>query len=234
MNVVIFRGGPGLRMADTGPSISKPMVPIGHRPILWRIMKYSAHHGHKDFVLCLGHKADVIKDLSLNHDEAHANDPVPSDGGRHVELLSSDIGEWRITFVDMGLYSIGERLAAVRHHVEDEDHFFATYGDAVTDAPLADVVAGHIKREKATTFLCGRPTSYSFHTVALANRGVTGIQDVTEADIWINGVFSICRSDIFDYIHDGEDLVAEPFVRSSRTSCSSPTATKDSGPRWTP
>jgi glucose-1-phosphate cytidylyltransferase len=97
--------------------------------------------------------------------------------------------------------------------VDDEDYFLATYGDAVTDAPLADVVAGHIEREKTATFLCVRPTSYSFHTVALADGVVTGIQDVTEADIWINGGFFVFRSDIFDYIHDGEDLVAEPFAR---------------------
>jgi glucose-1-phosphate cytidylyltransferase len=214
MKVVIFCGGAGLRMGEAAPSIPKPMVPIGNRPILWHIMKYYAHHGHKDFILCLGHKADVIKDFFLNYNEAHANDFVLSNGGRDVELLSSDISQWRITFVDTGLQSnIGERLAAVRHHLDDEDHFLATYGDAVTDAPLADVVAGHIERGKTATFLCVRPTSYSFHTVALVNGVVTGIQDVTEADIWINGGFFVFRSDIFDYIHSGEDLVAEPFAR---------------------
>jgi glucose-1-phosphate cytidylyltransferase len=214
MKVVIFCGGAGLRMAEAAASIPKPMVPIGNRPILWHIMKYYAHHGHKEFILCLGHKADVIKDFFLNYNEAHANDFVLSNGGRDVELLSSDISEWRITFVDTGLHSnIGERLAAVRHHLDEEDHFLATYGDAVTDAPLADVVAGHIERGKTATFLCVRPTSYSFHTVALANGVVTGIQDVTEADIWINGGFFVFRSDIFDYIRNGEDLVAEPFAR---------------------
>ena len=214
MKVVIFCGGAGLRMAEAAPSIPKPMVPIGGRPILWHIMKYYAHHGHKDFILCLGHKAEVIKEFFLNYNEAHANDFVLSDGGRNVELLSSDISEWRITFVDTGLHSkIGERLAAVRHHLDDESHFLATYGDAVTDAPLADVVAGHINHDKTATFLCVRPTSYSFHTVALTDGVVTGIQDVSAADIWINGGFFVFRSDIFDYIRDGEDLVAEPFVR---------------------
>jgi glucose-1-phosphate cytidylyltransferase len=214
MKVVIFCGGVGLRMADAAPRIPKPMVTIGNRPILWHIMKYYAHHGHKDFILCLGHKADVIKDFFLNYSEALANDFVLTDGGRHVELLSSDIGEWRITFVDTGLHSnIGERLAAVRRHVDDQDYFLATYGDAVTDAPLGDVIARHIERDKTATFLCVRPTSYSFHTVTLANGVVTGIQDVAEADIWINGGFFVFRRDIFDFIHDGEDLVAEPFVR---------------------
>jgi glucose-1-phosphate cytidylyltransferase len=128
--------------------------------------------------------------------------------------LSSDIGEWRITFADTGLYSnIGERLAAVRQHLDAQDYFLATYGDAVTDAPLAELVAGLVDADKIATFLCVRPTSYSFHTVALTQGVVTRIQDVTEADIWINGGFFVFRSDIFDYIEDGEDLVAEPFER---------------------
>jgi glucose-1-phosphate cytidylyltransferase len=201
-------------MAEAAPSIPKPMVPIGNRPILWHIMKYYAHHGHKEFILCLGHKAEVIKDFFLNYNEALANDFVLSDGGRQVELLSSDIGEWRITFADTGLYSnIGERLAAVRQHLDAQDYFLATYGDAVTDAPLAELVAGLVDADKIATFLCVRPTSYSFHTVALTQGVVTRIQDVTEADIWINGGFFVFRSDIFDYIEDGEDLVAEPFER---------------------
>src|ERR687889_1700501 len=128
MKVVLFCGGQGLRLRDYSENVPKPMVPIGYRPIMWHLMKYYAHHGHKDFILCLGHKADVIKDFFLNYSEALANDFVLTDGGRHVELLSSDIGEWRITFVDTGLHSnIGERLAAVRHHLDEEDHFLATY-----------------------------------------------------------------------------------------------------------
>jgi glucose-1-phosphate cytidylyltransferase len=210
----LFCGGLGLRMAETAQSIPKPMVPIGNRPILWHIMKYYAHHGHKDFILCLGHKAEVIKDFFLNYHEALSNDFVLTDGGRQVELLSSDIGEWRITFVDTGLYNnIGQRLAAVRRHLADEEYFLATYGDAVTDAPLPELVTGLVESAKIATFLCVRPTSYSFHTVALADGIVTGIQDVTEAEIWINGGFFVFRNDIFDYIQDAEDLVDEPFER---------------------
>jgi glucose-1-phosphate cytidylyltransferase len=213
MKVVIFCGGLGLRMGEAAPSIPKPMVHIGNRPILWHIMKYYAHHGHKEFILCLGHRAEVIKDFFLNYTEALANDFVLSDGGRRIELLSSDIGEWRITFVDTGLHSnIGERLGAVRHHLDD-DYFLATYGDAVTDAPLADLVGSLTRSAKTAAFLCVRPSSYSFHTVTLADGVVTGLQDVKEADIWINGGFFVFRRDIFDYIGEGEDLVAEPFAK---------------------
>jgi glucose-1-phosphate cytidylyltransferase len=202
-------------MHEASPSIPKPMVPIGNRPILWHIMKYYAHHGHTDFVLCLGHKAEAIKDFFLNYNEALANDFVLSAGGQEVQLLASDISEWRITFVNTGLHSnVGERLRRVRQHLEDDEVFLATYGDAVTDAPLPQMVSTLVKRDKTAAFLCVRPKSYSFHTVSLTDgQIVNGIQDVTQSDIWINGGFFVFKREIFDYIGEGEELVEEPFRR---------------------
>ena len=116
MKVVLFCGGLGLRLREHSESLPKPMVPIGYRPILWHVMRYYAHFGHKDFILCLGHGATAIKDYFLHYDEAVSNDFVLSDGGERVELLGTDIQDWRITFVDTGLnVTIGERLRVVRH-----------------------------------------------------------------------------------------------------------------------
>ena len=103
MKVVLFCGGMGLRMREYSEAVPKPMVPIGYRPILWHVMKYYAHYGHKDFILCLGYKADVIKNYFRNYDECVSNDFVLSGGGKNLELLTSDIDDWRITFVDTGL-----------------------------------------------------------------------------------------------------------------------------------
>ena len=103
MKVVLFCGGQGLRLREYGDHVPKPMVPIGYRPILWHLMKYYAHYGHHDFILCLGHKADVIKDYFLNYKESVTNDFVLSDGGRNVQLLNSDIDDWNITFCDTGM-----------------------------------------------------------------------------------------------------------------------------------
>ena len=97
-------------------------------------MKYYAHFGHKDFILALGFKADVVKDFFLHYEETVSNDFVLSEGGRRVELLKSDIDDWRITFVDTGIHtSIGERLRRVREHVADEEIFLANYADGVVD-----------------------------------------------------------------------------------------------------
>jgi glucose-1-phosphate cytidylyltransferase len=215
LKVVLFCGGLGLRMQEGAPSIPKPMVPIGNWPILLHIMKYYAHFGHDDFILCLGHNGDIIKHYFLNYNEALANDFVLSGGGAHVELLASDIGEWRVTFVDTGLHNnVGQRLRAVQKHLAGEELFLATYGDAVTDAPLPRLLANFQERDKTAAFLCVRPRSYSFHTVALADGHlVRGIEDVTQSELWINGGFFIFKQEIFDYIEQGEELVEEPFQR---------------------
>src|ERR1700736_5903667 len=128
MKVVLFGGGLGMRMREYSESVPKPMVPIGYRPILWHVMKYYSHYGHNNFILCLGYKADVIKNYFRNYDECASNDFVLSGGGKNIELLTSDIDDWRITFVDTGLSAnIGQRLKAVEKHVQDEEVFFANY-----------------------------------------------------------------------------------------------------------
>ena len=112
MKVVLFCGGLGMRMRDgvtTGP---KPMALVGERPLLWHVMRYYAHFGHTDFVLCLGYGALAVKDFFLNYDETRSNDFVLEGGAHELKLFKTDISEWRITFVDTGLNSpIGERLA---------------------------------------------------------------------------------------------------------------------------
>src|SRR4029077_3716052 len=128
MKVVLFCGGLGMRMREYSEAVPKPMVPIGYRPILWHVMKYYAHYGHKDFILCLGYKANVIKQYFLNYDECVSNDFVYSQGGKKLELLTRDIDDWNITFADTGLHAnIGQRLRAVRKHLAGEETFLASY-----------------------------------------------------------------------------------------------------------
>ena len=121
MKVVLFCGGLGMRMRDGIHSGPKPMAMIGDRPLLWHVMRYYAHFGHTDFVLCLGYGASYVKDFFLNYDETRSNDFVLEGGDREVKLFRTDISDWRITFVDTGLNSaIGERLRRVRRFVDEE------------------------------------------------------------------------------------------------------------------
>ena len=215
MKVVLFCGGLGLRIRD-GEDLPKPMVHIGYRPILWHVMKYYAHFGHKDFILCLGYRADAIKSYFLNYSECASNDFVLSGGGKKLELLGSDIHDWRITFADTGINSnIGQRLKAVEKYLEGEDEFLANYSDGLTDMPLPEQLEHFHEHDKVASFLCVRP-NLSYHLVSL-QRGngslVSAIHAINNGTVRINGGFFIFKRRVFDYIHDKEELVIEPFQR---------------------
>ncbi len=214
MKVVLFCGGMGMRIREFSDSIPKPMVPVGSRPILWNIMRYYAHYGHKDFILCLGYKADVIKQYFLTYQEAYSNDFVLSKGGKDIELLGSDIQDWRITFVDTGLQSnIGQRLKAVEKYLAGEDVFFANYTDGLTDLPLNKVIDHFNKKGKIASFVSVKP-SWSFDIVNMKDSDhVEGLVHITKSGIWVNAGYFTFRKDIFRYIKKGEELVYEPFQR---------------------
>ncbi len=216
MKVVLFCGGLGMRLREYSESIPKPMVSIGYRPILWHVMKYYAHHGHKDFILCLGHRADVVKNYFLNYNECASNDFVLSSGGKKLELYNSDIHDWRITFADTGIESnIGQRLKAVQKYLEGEEEFLANYSDGLTDLPLQQQLEHFRERGKVASFLCVRP-NLSYHLVSLQEgRGslVSGMHAINNGAVRINGGFFIFKTKIFDYIREKEELVNGPFQR---------------------
>jgi glucose-1-phosphate cytidylyltransferase len=214
MKVVLFCGGLGVRMGEETRRIPKPLIPVGDHPILWHIMKWYASWGHDEFILCLGYKGDTIKEYFLNYREALSNDFVLSNGGRDVELLGSDISSWKITFVDTGAKAtIAERLLAVRRHLGDDEYFLATYGDGLTDAPLADLVERLRSSGKTGIFLSVRPV-FNAHVVEADPDGtVRSIDDLEQADVWINGGFFVFHRNILDEINPGEELVVEPFRR---------------------
>jgi glucose-1-phosphate cytidylyltransferase len=214
MKVVLFCGGLGLRMREAGENIPKAMVPIGYRPILWHLMRYYAHYGHKEFILCLGHRGDVIKRYFLDYDECISNDFVMTGGGKAVKLLNSDTENWTITFVDTGADAcVGQRLRAVRRHLDGEEMFLANYADNLSDVILPDVIEHAAREEKVATFVSVKP-SQTFHIVRVApDSSVTGIVPAATSDIWMNGGYFVLKTSIFDHIHEGEDLVVECFER---------------------
>jgi len=214
MKVVLFCGGMGMRMREYSEVIPKPMIDIGYRPLIWHVMKYYAHYGHTDFILCLGHRGDVIKQYFLNYNECLSNDFVLSKGGHDLELRGRDIDDWRITFVDTGQKAnIGQRLQAVEPYLDGDDVFMANYTDGLSDLPLPDYLRYFDRQGRIASFLCVRP-NHTFHVVSLAPDGeVSRIRHVADAGVRINGGFFIFRKDIFNYMEDGEELVEEPFRR---------------------
>ena len=214
MKVVLFCGGLGMRLREFSETIPKPMVPVGYRPILWHVMRYYAHYGHKDFILCLGYKADAIKRYFLDYDETISNDFVMSEGGRKVDLLASDIQDWKITFVDTGLNSnIGMRLKAVQPFLQGEETFLANYSDGLSDLPLPTML-DWFRRHDAVACFAGVVPTQSFHLVRVEEGGrVESIQHVRDVGMRINGGFFAFRHEIFKWMEAGEELVEAPFRR---------------------
>ncbi|MGH7471995.1 MAG: sugar phosphate nucleotidyltransferase [Longimicrobiales bacterium] len=214
MKVVLFCGGLGMRLRDYAENVPKPMVPIGYRPIIWHIMKYYAHFGHTDFILCLGYRGDLIKQYFLNYEECVSNDFVLTEGGRRRVLVNSDIEDWRITFVDTGLNAnIGERLLAVRPYLDGEAVFLANYADGLTDLCLPDQLEHFRHLDRVASFLSVRP-NLSYHVLTADERGVVNsFQDIVQSGLRINGGYFLFKQEIFSYLRPGEELVATPFQR---------------------
>jgi glucose-1-phosphate cytidylyltransferase len=214
MKVVIFCGGMGTRLREYSDDIPKPLVPIGYRPILWHVMRYYAHFGHKEFILCLGYKAQKIKEYFINYNELLANDFTLAGGRGRVHELQTDIHDWKITFVDTGLQSnVGTRLMLARKYLEGDPMFLANYSDGLTNLDLNKMIEEVKATDKVAAFVCSVP-SQSFHVVELdQKRSVKKIQYVRDADIIVNGGYFVLRSSIFDYMNFGEELVLEPFQR---------------------
>ncbi len=214
MKVVLFCGGMGTRLREHSDAIPKPLVSVGFRPIIWHLMRYYAHYGHNEFILCLGYRGDMIRDYFLNYDECMSNDFTMTGSGRNVQLHSSDIQDWKITFVDTGLHAnLGERLRRVRRHLGDDEVFLANYADGLSDLPL-DRMIEHFREREAVASLASIRPWHSFHVVETDGDGcVTRIGALRTEGVFVNGGFFVMDQRIFDYIEEGEDLVEAPFAR---------------------
>lgn len=214
MKVVLFCGGFGTRLREHSDAIPKPLVDIGSRPIIWHLMKYYAHFGHKEFVLCLGYKGDLIKQYFLNYSTYRHRNFVMRDGGKTLQPAESDIADWTIHFVDTGLHNnIGQRLVAVKDYVTDDENFLANYSDQLSNFPLPDIIDFHNKNDMIASILRARPAQ-SFHHVEADDSGVvTQIGPMGGAGLWVNGGYMVLNRKIFDYIEPGDELVEQPFQR---------------------
>jgi glucose-1-phosphate cytidylyltransferase len=201
-------------MRDGITNAPKPMAMVGERPLLWHVMRYYAHWGHTDFILCLGYGATAVKDFFLNYDETRSNDFVLANGAREVTLFSKDISDWRITFVDTGLNSaIGERLRRVRRFVMDEPMFLANYADVLTDAPLPDMIRRFADSDTTASMLAVPPQS-SHHIMDVGEDGrVTSVIPMRDLRQWENGGYFLLRPEIFNFLNEGDDLVEDAIMR---------------------
>ena len=197
MKVILFCGGLGLRLRDYDPRTPKPLVPVGPHTLLWNLMRYYAHHGHTDFILCLGHNAAAFRNYF---------------SGKQGWAAAK--AGWSVTCVDTGLErNLGQRLMAVRPHLEGDEAFLVNYADVLTDLALPTMLASFWSHGRVASFMVYQPTQ-SFHVVSLEpDDRVRSIGPISSSGLWVNAGFMVFRSDIFDYLGPGEELVEAPFRR---------------------
>lgn len=212
MKTVILCGGYGTRIRDVAENSPKPMVSIGGVPILWHIMKYYAVFGHKQFILCLGYKAEVIKDFFLNYEAQTRDFTLTLGSHRSVEYHSDhDESDWRVTLADTGLdVMTGARLRKVRQYVADSDTFMLTYGDGLSNVNLDALVKFHKDHGKVLTVTGVRPPGRFGELMSNDTGLVTEFNEKPQASAGlISGGFFVCNKEIFNYLDDRDDLVFE-------------------------
>ena len=212
MKTVILCGGYGTRIRDVSDNLPKPMIPVGRYPILWHLMKYYASFDHKEFILCLGYKGQVIKEFFLNYEAQTRDCTVTLGAQKSIEFHTEhEETEWRVTLADTGPDAMtGARLRKVCNYIGDDEHFMLTYGDGLGNVDLDQVVAFHKKHGRILTVTGVRPPGRFGELMNSPEGLVTEFNEKPQATGGrISGGFFVCRREIFDYLDDREDLVFE-------------------------
>lgn len=188
MKVVLFCGGFGMRMRGCEHDLlPKPLQDVGGKPLVWHVMRYYAHFGYREFILCLGYAAPAF----------------------HEFFGRAGAGDWTVHLEETGIDSaIGERLRRVRHLIGDDEMFLANYADVLTDAPLDDMVAQLVGRPEAAGQLMAVAPQPTFHILNMtADHRVTGITGLAHLPFRENGGYLVLRREVIDLIPPGGDLI---------------------------
>ena len=215
--VFVLCGGLGTRFREQTEFRPKPMIQIGNKPIVWHIMNSYAHHGYRKFVLCLGYKAEVVKEYFLNYHSMNSDFTVALKSNNLTIHSVDHDQDWEVTLAFTGeLTMTGGRIArAAEKYLGDAEHFAVTYGDGVSDADLSAELAHHLDHGKIGTVLGVNPPS-RFGEVKLAGDEVQEFQEKPDfKDAWINGGYFLFKRDFLPYLSQDESCVLEqaPLVK---------------------
>jgi glucose-1-phosphate cytidylyltransferase len=216
MKTVIFCGGRGTRLQQETEFKPKPMVTIGKYPILWHIMKIYGQFGHKDFVLALGYKGDMIKDYFYNYKCLSSDFTLNIKSGNVTYHNHAQIEDWNITFADTGLETkTVKRLFALKKYLKDDDVFCLTYGDGVADVDINKLLAFHKEKGKIVTLTGINPTSQYGVIDIDSNSIAKEFKEKPKAeDDFINGGFMVVDKRIFNYLkEDDPNMLEETTLR---------------------
>ncbi len=212
MKVVILCGGKGTRLREETEYRPKPMVPIGNRPILWHIMKTYAAHGHKDFVLCLGYKGEVIKDFFRNYMWMTSDVTLKLGGAPEIKYHSShEELDWTVTLADTGESTLtAGRIKRIEKFLGNDTDFLLTYGDGVGDIDIATTIDFHKKHQKILTLTAVRPPGRFGELGLDTENTVRAFNEKPQAEGgWINGGYFVLSRKVFKYLEDCDEVMFE-------------------------
>ena len=209
LKAVILAGGFGTRLSEETGIRPKPMVEIGGKPILWHIMKIYSSYGINDFIICLGYKGYYIKEYFANY-FMHQSDITIDLKKNKIEIHNNNSEPWTVTLVDTGDGAMtGSRIKKIKNYVDDT--FMITYGDAVSDININELLKFHKNHKKLITMTVVQPEA-RFGTVKIGkNNTITEFKEKFKGENtqWVNGGFFVCNKKIFDYIPEGNDVTFE-------------------------
>jgi glucose-1-phosphate cytidylyltransferase len=210
MKVVILCGGLGTRLKEETEYRPKPMVPVGGQPILWHIMKSYAIQGHKEFILCLGYKGEIIKEYFRNY--LWNRSDITLRLGRQPQVTfhnAHDEEDWTVTLLETGQTTqTGGRLRRALDHMGSEDFHF-TYGDGLSNCDVNACVALHKAHGAVATLSAVRPAG-RFGELSLDGTSIQAFHEKPEKEVgFINGGFMVLNPRIREYLKGGDDCVFE-------------------------
>jgi glucose-1-phosphate cytidylyltransferase len=215
MKVVILCGGLGTRLREETEYRPKPMVPVGDHPILWHIMKSYAAHGHKEFILCLGYKGDVIKEYFRNYHWNTSNVTIRLAAAPEIQYHDTHNEEdWTVTLLDTGQNTqTGGRLKRALNYVKDET-FLLTYGDGLTNSDINATIDFHQRHGPTVTVTAVQPAG-RFGDLTMDGSRVVAFQEKAEQQAsYINGGFFVMEKQIGEYLVDDSTVLEnEPMRR---------------------
>lgn len=206
MKAVILAGGTRSTISNEQQGIPKPMVEIGGKPLLWHIMKSFSAYGISEFIVCGGYKVDLIKEYFMDF-YIYQSDITVDLQNNTVQIHKNRTEDWKVTVVDTGLYSAtGLRVARIENYIED-DIFFVTNGDCLSDIDIRDMLAYHEKQGKRATMAVARPTGRN-EALRIADDGcVMGNKDgERESRAWTNACMYVLNRDIFRVLNGNYNL----------------------------
>ena len=215
MKVVILAGGMGTRISEESQLRPKPMIEIGGKPILWHIMKLYSYYGHSEFIVCCGYKGQMIKEYFIHY---YVNQSDSTFVLQNKEVVVHEIfaEPWKVTLANTGLNTLtAGRVLKIRDYIGEDEEFFLTYGDGVSDVDIPALLEFHHGHGKVLTITTTQPSGRFGSLKINEQNQVVGFKEKERTDsAWVNAGFMVFNKRVFDYLGDGSEMLeAGPFEK---------------------